>query len=332
MFGYNLSTIIIILLIGFVFFKIYKAYMRSASRGKLAKGEKAVYPISHKYEKNVQDLKSPLSKIVFERSGDNIGIPLGIFTINPEGSDLRQIMSSSSGAAAPEWSTDGKWIAFYAAPKGELFIVNIFIMRPNGKEVRQVTNYQDCSAACPTWSPDSKKIAYCITKDAKNQVGVVDIESLQCKQITFEESNGYPVWTPWGDIVFFKNHNKIYIMDSDGRNQREYDIFQEGDQEPVWSRDGKQIVFTRQGRICVMNADGSNLRTLPVKLGNLVEVSWSPDGQQIGFTGQLNMDSPRNVYTVDNSGLNLKCIVENHWIKDKGKEVISNDLCWSPWL
>ena len=121
-------------------------------------------------------------------------------------------------------------------------------------------------------------------------------------------------------------------MGPDGTNQREYGILQPSDQEPVWSRDGKQIVFTRHGRICVMDTDGSNLKILPVALSNLVEVSWSPDGSQIAFSGQVRGDNARNIYTVDIDGHNLRCIVENQWIRETGKEVTSNDLCWSPYL
>ena len=122
-------------------------------------------------------------------------------------------------------------------------------------------------------------------------------------------------------------------MDSHGRNQREYGIFQPGDQEPVWSRDGKQIVFvTRHGRICVMNSDGSNLRILPAEIANLIKVSWSPDSSQIAFSGSLREGDPRNTYTVDIDGHNLKCIVANPAIGPKGKEVSSNDLSWSPYL
>jgi len=268
------------------------------------------------------------SKIVFERSGDPGWLPRGIFTINPDGSNCVQIRSTG---LAPEWSPDGKWIAFYDAPHYTSYS-NIYIMRPNGKDVNQITHHTDGSAACPTWSPDSKRIVYCVWKDQVHQVWTVDIESLHQKQITHEGSNGYPVWTPSNEIVFWKEDfspHKIFIMDPDGKNQREYDIFREGDQEPTWSRDGSKITFVRDGKIYVMNSDGTNLQTVPGAI-NVIEVSWSPDGKKIAYS-RSEWTSGQEIYVVDLNGENHIKIVENPFGPNE-KEVGSCDVCWSPWL
>ena len=56
-------------------------------------------------------------------------------------------------AWSPAWSPDGDWIAYYAASQG--FGLNL--VRPDGTDDRQIL---PGDAEYPTWSPDSKRIAF----------------------------------------------------------------------------------------------------------------------------------------------------------------------------
>ena len=85
-------------------------------------------------------------------------------------------------------------------------------------------------------------------------------------------------------------NSEIYVMDSDGRNQKRLTKNQAYDGYPAWSPDGQQIVFVSKRddvryQIYVMDADGSNPKKLTDTLENS-EPSWSPDGQKIAFTRQ----------------------------------------------
>ena len=94
-----------------------------------------------------------------------------------------------------------------------------------------------------------------------------------------------------GQIVFTSRRDgnlEIYMMDSDGTNQKRLTAIQGDDLFPAWSPDGTKIAFVsnRNGgfvQIHVMDADGKN----PIRLTDgLWEThpEWSPDGQQIAFT------------------------------------------------
>ena len=89
-------------------------------------------------------------------------------------------------------------------------------------------------------------------------------------------------WQDW--------HWEIYVMDSDGGNQRNLTNNLAEDRNPSWSPDGKQVVFTsdrddRGGRrqIYVMDNDGNNQRNLSNNDFDDQEPSWSPDGKRIAF-------------------------------------------------
>ncbi len=87
-------------------------------------------------------------------------------------------------------------------------------------------------------------------------------------------------------------YRRIYVMDTDGSNQRALtDPLYGDDTKPVWSPDGTRIAFIsdRSGNedVHVVDADGGNRRNL-TNSRNLVESSavWSPDGTSIAFAAQ----------------------------------------------
>jgi tol-pal system beta propeller repeat protein TolB len=101
----------------------------------------------------------PGDRIVFasDRTGD-----FEIYTIRPDGSDARQLTHSPGLDMHPVWSPDGKWICFASSrggykdehpltgnpqPYGDLYL-----MRPDGSEVRALTDDQ-FEDGTPGWAP-----------------------------------------------------------------------------------------------------------------------------------------------------------------------------------
>lgn len=273
------------------------------------------------------------TRIAFERHGDTIpGLSKGIYTINPDGSDCRQIRANGM---TPKWSPDRQWIAFREDTEDNEWLSSIFVMRPDGQQVRRVTFHHDISVSALTWSPDSKWLAYSLWhwEEKRHQIYAVNLESGQFQQITGgTDDNAYPVWTPGNEIVFSKNtdpqqSSRLFIMNPNGQNQRECDLFVAGDYEPVWTYDGKKIVFQRGDNYCVMNADGSGLQLIP-KHGRVPQMIVSPDGQYVAYsscndTGEAGFE----IFVMKLDGTEKRKIVSNPC--SKNKEVSSQDISWS---
>ena len=72
-----------------------------------------------------------------------------IFLINPDGTGLVQLTSSSGNNEEPSWSPDGRHLIFTSTRNGHR---NLFVMDANGTNLRQVTkNGRDNYLA--DWSP-----------------------------------------------------------------------------------------------------------------------------------------------------------------------------------
>jgi tricorn protease len=95
-----------------------------------------------------------------------------IFTAPAKKGDIRNITNSTAiHHLDPQWSPDGKWIAYFSDQTGEY---ELYIRPQDGKgqEVR-ITTDGGAYRFNPVWSPDSKKVAY---SDKKLRVWYVDVD------------------------------------------------------------------------------------------------------------------------------------------------------------
>jgi Tol biopolymer transport system component len=127
------------------------------------------------------------------------GVSLAI--VNADGTDVRALGSKESrDALAPEWSPDGKLIAFvdYAG--------SIKLITPDGENVPMPV--APTTSASVSWSPDSSKLAYdrYDEKGAGSVAVVLDRASGRETVLRGEQSGAEaPVWSPEGDQLVFNS-------------------------------------------------------------------------------------------------------------------------------
>lgn len=125
-----------------------------------------------------------------------------------------------------------------------------------------------------------------------------------------------------GTIAFVTNRNgppgEIYVMDADGKNQRNITNSPASETRPAFSPDGKKIAFVRDFKaILLMNPDGSNqTQVLDGPSAGFSSISsfpdWSPDGKKIVFNALLK-GSPdgADIYVINADGTGLTRLTTN---------------------
>ncbi len=121
-----------------------------------------------------------------------------------------------------------------------------------------------------------------------------------------------PMWSPDGTKILFVSNqdgnDEIYVIDHDGKNQRNISNHPADDGGPCWSPDGKQIVFMsnrdNNWEIYRIDIDGKNLLRVTNHSATDEFPLWSPDGKSIAFISmrQGNYD----IYVVNPDGQYLR--------------------------
>src|SRR3954470_12045607 len=77
-----------------------------------------------------------------------------------ETGDTRQITTGSGRDTSPEWSPDGRRIAFSSTRDGK---AQLYVIAVDGGEARAVTALEQGIGGGPLWSPDGSKLAFTAT-------------------------------------------------------------------------------------------------------------------------------------------------------------------------
>jgi len=142
------------------------------------------------------------ARLVFhEWVGSWYSADVSIYVVNVDGSGLYKVTPGER----PVWSPKGDLIAYDTCQDTSC---GIFVVKPNGQGLRQVTRDAGGNA---NWSPDGKKIAYCSSADGDSEIWIVNLDGSGVKQLTKNTGNDTnPAFSPDGNYIF-------YLSDQNGK-------------------------------------------------------------------------------------------------------------------
>ena len=216
-------------------------------------------------------------------------------------------LALASGASATAPGRNGL-IAFHADVGDDG--PQIFTVRSNGKQLRQVTHV-DGVAALPDWSPDGRRIVFTLNECS---IALMDADGGNIHEIATDagaclnDAN----YTPDGARLVFTRFDfaleveQIWSMKTDGSDQQF--ITDAGGPDPNVSPDGEKLSFKGppDGALFVANVDGST----PVQVSPSISVTykhdWAPDGQHLVVSDNSDPapNEAVNVVTVRPDGSN----------------------------
>ncbi|KPL80631.1 PD40 domain-containing protein [Herpetosiphon geysericola] len=137
-------------------------------------------------------------KIVYIGSQAHRGGPTDIYVINSDGSGRTAVASGLESPRQPEWSPDGKFIAFSAYDGNDL---TIFIMNADGTNIKRLIPKDSVvSANHPRWSPNGLSILF-------NDINVnysIAPDGTNLKRLTDEAVNAtHPIWSSDGEQIAY---------------------------------------------------------------------------------------------------------------------------------
>lgn len=256
-----------------------------------------------------------------------------VFVANPDMSHQVQITPGTSDGWFPGWSPDGSRIVFASHqsdpdPEDAVEIMDVYTMRPDGSDVRKLTDSLGYSGAA-SWSPDGSWIVYSADRaDYPGAQGIYIIPSdgsAPPRRITSLPSSSFwqelARFSPDGSQIVFteyrgghvlRNHrdgnlvgeqSALFTVRPDGSGLRQITAWGIHASDADWSPDGKRLVFGAQpthigniGDVMISDADGGHLRDLTQDHGftgccnanavwyeESINPAWSPDGSKVIF-------------------------------------------------
>lgn len=171
------------------------------------------------------------------------GMVSEICVIEADGSGMRRLTSSGAegaGSEGPDWSPDGRRIAFHsdrvamASGSATSRARDIYVMDIDGSNVRRLTMVAPgATAQNPSWSPDGRELAFASRRidgaPADWEVYVVSADGGARRQVTKDTKGaGHPRWSPDGRRLVFHSipgggpgraeDVELYAMDASGAN------------------------------------------------------------------------------------------------------------------
>jgi DNA-binding SARP family transcriptional activator len=276
-------------------------------------------PRSDKAKVSVASAQLPGGRIAFRRFLDDAHTHGALFVVNPDGTGERQLTRPAAGTVddQPEWSPDGRHIAFERCAVGDP--CSVWTVRPDGSEAHRVhvrcTLRPICEPTSPSWTPDGRLVVGLAqgrnrehgTADQIQRFSIELVDRRHALQRTifardhWTGDTAQPVISPDGKTIVFKAENSwlskprlaqaLYAVDADGTHRRRLTPWRLGaGDHPAFAPDGKRVIFrshedqgAEQSDYWTVAPNGRHLAELThFKGGRMaLSTSYSSDGKWI---------------------------------------------------
>ena len=251
---------------------------------------------------------------------------------------LMVMVASLSPAARAHATTPGKndLIAFSAETDSG---TQLFTVRPNGKDVRQITDVAG-DAVNVDWSPDGRRLVFTIGTETSARIAIAQADGSGLGVLLQPDGvfDDQPSFSPDGQRIYFErftlatNDVAIWSMTVDGGDQRRLvGPFPDGFvTDPNVSPDGKTLSF--QGfdgsvvgpppdlhpamGLFTADLDGDHVTQIrPFTSDQTIKADWAPDSRRIAVTENANHfqpDDSANIVTMRPDGSGLQHLTNYH--------------------
>ncbi|HEX5692798.1 MAG TPA: hypothetical protein VFX76_22450, partial [Roseiflexaceae bacterium] len=201
-----------------------------------------------------------------------------LWLVSLESGEARQLTSGSARDFSPDWSPDGRTLAFLSTRsiKTQVYLISI-----DGGEARQITRLPQGVGGGPRWSPDGTQLAFSAAPESPPDL--TQPYRLTRNTYRFDEL-GYLD----GAV------QEIYVVGIDGDEPRRLTEDDRNNTMPQWSPDGREVLFNAAllpdsfrpsyPQLRAVTLDG-DVRDLLGDWGYSAAAAWMPDGRVV-FCGQ----------------------------------------------